>query len=112
QRRLRDLELGERILVALGAALNERIVGDRERQARDHDAAQEIAGEVDTLPERLRAQEHGTPRGEAPEERAPRAVHARREHGDTGLLERTEAGGGVAARTRRGEGGRRRAGGE
>src|SRR6266568_4861308 len=42
QRGLRQLKLHERVLVTLGSALNERIVGDTEGQPDDHDAAQGV----------------------------------------------------------------------
>src|SRR5437899_7021036 len=97
------MEDTKRVVVALGAALDERIVGHRERQPRDDYAAQEIAGQVDTLPERLGAEQHGLSGHEALEQRAARAVDPLREHGDTGLVEPAESAGDVAHRGVRSE---------
>src|SRR5438876_3816416 len=69
--RERELVLAERIVVPLGPALDERVVRHWERQLRDDDTAELVAGQVDTLPERLRAEEHRAAGGEPLEDRAP-----------------------------------------
>ncbi len=98
QRGLRQLKLHERIVVALGPTLNERIVGHAERKPRDHDAAEHVARQVYPLPERLRAEENGSALCEALEERATRAVDALCEHREAIRLERAELRGRLAQR--------------
>src|SRR5207248_7842599 len=87
QRGLWEVELAERILVSLGASLDERVIGHEERQPRDHHALEDLARQVDALPERLRAEENGPARGEAFEQRAARSIDPLSEHRDAGLLE-------------------------
>src|SRR5467141_5009007 len=91
QRRLRQLELHEGVLVTLGPSLYERIVGHAERKPGDHDAAEDVAGQVDACPEGLRAEQHGPALREALEERAARAVDALRQDREALSFERAEA---------------------
>src|SRR5438309_10395581 len=91
QGRLRQLELDERIVVALGPPLHERIVGHAERKPCDDDAAKDIARQVDTLPKRLRAEKHGAALSEALEQRTARAVDALGQHSEAVALERSES---------------------
>src|SRR5205823_1092921 len=58
QRGLWKVELAERILVALRASLHERVIGHEERQPRDDHALEDLARQVDALPERLRAEKN------------------------------------------------------
>ena len=85
-----EVELAERILISLRASLNEGVVGHEERQPRDDHALEDLARQIDALPERLRAEEHGPPGGKTFEERAARSIDPLCEHRDARLFERRE----------------------
>src|SRR5256885_14384402 len=88
---LRQLKLHERVVVALGSPLDQRIIGHAEGQPDDHDAAEDVARQVHALPEGLRAEEHRAALRETLKERTTRAVNALREDRETLAFERAQA---------------------
>src|SRR5437764_11910399 len=89
--RLRQLKLHEGVVVALGSSLDQWIVRHAEGQPDDHDATEDVARQVDSLPEGLRAEEHRAALREALEERTARAVDALRQDRETLAFERAQA---------------------